>query len=301
VLWKLSSAEEPGWDSPWGRGRPGWHIECSAMSEAYLGKEFDIHGGGLDLIFPHHENEIAQSRCAHGTAKMANVWMHNGFLQVEGQKMSKSLGNFVTINEVLNWSQTDLDANDPNYSKAVEQLSQKHGATARLLMLRTHYRQPIDWSKTGFIDAQLKLATWRQAVAGFNLSDIPAVPDSVIEPLMDDLNTHLSLAALDELAKRAKSTKDPYDAAGRLAASLQFLGFESELSHLNANDTLREALAFSNHGIDRENVEVLVATRLAVRAAKNWKESDRIRDELAAMGVTIKDNKDGTTSWEVKR
>ena len=132
VLWKLSSAEEPGWESPWGRGRPGWHIECSAMSKSYLGEVFDIHGGGLDLIFPHHENELAQSRCAHGTKKMANIWMHNGFLQVEGQKMSKSLGNFVTINELLD---TKSLAND-----------MWPGEVLRLAMLRTHYRQPIDWT-----------------------------------------------------------------------------------------------------------------------------------------------------------
>ena len=134
VLWKLSSAEEPGWESPWGRGRPGWHIECSAMSKSYLGEVFDIHGGGLDLIFPHHENEIAQSRCAHGTKVMANVWMHNGFLQVEGQKMSKSLGNFVTINEVLkDW---------PGEVRAVR------------IMLRTHYRQPIDWTLKGLEESR---------------------------------------------------------------------------------------------------------------------------------------------------
>jgi cysteinyl-tRNA synthetase len=134
VLWKLSSAEEPGWESPWGRGRPGWHIECSAMSKKYLGEVFDIHGGGLDLIFPHHENEIAQSRCAHGTSVMANVWMHNGFLQVEGQKMSKSLGNFVTINELLD----EKKFGDRKWP----------GEVLRLAMLKTHYRQPIDWTVT---------------------------------------------------------------------------------------------------------------------------------------------------------
>src|SRR5947209_17466913 len=132
VLWKQSSDQEPGWESPWGRGRPGWHIECSAMSEAYLGQIFDIHGGGLDLIFPHHENEIAQSRCAHGTPVMANVWMHNGFLQVEGQKMSKSLGNFFTIRELL---ATDKFAGS-NWS----------GSVLRFAMMTTHYRQPIDWT-----------------------------------------------------------------------------------------------------------------------------------------------------------
>ncbi len=140
VLWKLSSADEPGWESPWGRGRPGWHIECSAMSARYLGKVFDIHGGGLDLIFPHHENEIAQSRCAHGTPVMANIWMHNGFLQVEGEKMSKSLGNFVTINELL---ETEKFGSN-----------QWHGRVVRLAMLGTHYRQPIDWTVDKLLQAR---------------------------------------------------------------------------------------------------------------------------------------------------
>src|SRR5690606_35166731 len=148
VLWKQSSAEEPGWDSPWGRGRPGWHIECSAMSERYLGTEFDIHGGGLDLIFPHHENEIAQSRCAHGTARMANVWMHNGFLQVEGRKMSKSEGNFVTINQLLD---TDTFGG-----------RRWPGEVLRLAMLMTHYREPIDFSVRRLEEAEAKLRDWQR-------------------------------------------------------------------------------------------------------------------------------------------
>ena len=152
VLWKLSSAEEPGWESPWGRGRPGWHIECSAMSKSYLGEVFDIHGGGLDLIFPHHENELAQSRCAHGTKKMANIWMHNGFLQVEGQKMSKSLGNFVTINELLD---TDKFGG-----------REWDGQVLRLAMLKTHYRQPIDWSVRGLEEAQTALDGWMKFANG---------------------------------------------------------------------------------------------------------------------------------------
>src|SRR3954465_13107571 len=139
VLWKQSSGDEPGWDSPWGRGRPGWHIECSAMSEAYLGQVFDIHGGGLDLIFPHHENEIAQSRCAHGTSVMANYWLHNGFLQVEGEKMSKSLGNFITIRELLaDWP----------------------GDVLRFTMLKAHYRQPIDWRREELQRSQFELRSW---------------------------------------------------------------------------------------------------------------------------------------------
>ena len=206
VLWKPSDAETPGWDSPWGRGRPGWHIECSAMSWKHLGEVFDIHGGGIDLVFPHHENELAQTRCAFGHNVMANIWMHNGFLQVEGQKMSKSLGNFVTIRDVLEWSQPNLAASDPTYAAAAKLLERRHGATTRLLMLRTHYRQPIDWTKEAFIDAQLKLASWRHAIARVDLSKPSPVPDSVLAPLCDDLNSHLALSALDELAREARST-----------------------------------------------------------------------------------------------
>src|SRR5690554_1773808 len=160
VLWKQSSDSEPGWDSPWGRGRPGWHIECSAMSERYLGRTFDIHGGGLDLIFPHHENEIAQSRCAHGTPVMANVWMHNGFLQVEGRKMSKSEGNFVTIHELL----------------ATEKLGGRKwpGEVLRLAMLMTHYREPIDFSVARLEEAEQKLRDWQRAAATGTGADVPA-------------------------------------------------------------------------------------------------------------------------------
>src|SRR6202040_4312145 len=143
VLWKQSSNDEPGWESPWGRGRPGWHIECSAMSAAYLGDVFDIHGGGLDLIFPHHENELAQSRCAHGTSVMANYWMHNGFLEVEGKKMSKSEGNFVTIRELL---------------------KDHHGQALRLAMLLTHYRQPINWTLSRLLDVRQELSDWASIV-----------------------------------------------------------------------------------------------------------------------------------------
>ncbi len=173
VLWKLSSAEEPGWESPWGRGRPGWHIECSAMSKSYLGEVFDIHGGGLDLIFPHHENELAQSRCAHGTKKMANVWMHNGFLQVEGQKMSKSLGNFVTINELLE----------------TEKFGGKKwpGEVLRLAMLKTHYRQPIDWTVRTLLEAETTIEKWIETFdqSGWNTDEL--VDHIWVKP---DLSTH---------------------------------------------------------------------------------------------------------------
>src|ERR1700756_2261421 len=196
VLWKQSSADEPGWESPWGRGRPGWHIECSAMSAAYLGDVFDIHGGGLDLIFPHHENEIAQSRCAHGTPTMANYWMHNGFLEVEGDKMSKSLGNFVTIHELVrDWP----------------------GEVLRLNMLKTHYRSPIDWTLKGLEESAKTVDDWYR-VAADTRAGVPAA--SVIEPLLDDLNTPQTIAALHGL-------RNTSEVAG-LAASLRLLGFISE-------------------------------------------------------------------------
>ena len=278
VLWKLSSADEPGWESPWGRGRPGWHIECSAMSKRYLGEVFDIHGGGLDLIFPHHENEIAQSRCAHGTDVMANTWMHNGFLQVEGQKMSKSLGNFVTIADVLkDWS----------------------GEVARFNMLRTHYRQPIDWKISSLNDSAAILESWVSALERhglvfdemnrqqYNNFEVPA---AVKESMMDDLNVSEAIAAMHRYAK------NPEPLSGhRLYAAMQFLG-------LFDFDSLKKRIQiFDPTEISDQEIEERLDARLAARAAKNWNESDRIRDELAAMGIEIKDNKDGTTSWEVKR
>ena len=188
VLWKLSSDDEPGWPSPGGRGRPDWDIECAAMSERYLGQIFDIHAGGLDLIFPHHENEIAQSRCAHGTPVMANVWMHNGFLQVEGRKMSKSEGNFVTIHELL----------------ATEKLGGRKwpGEVLRLAMLMTHYREPIDFSVARLEEAEQKLRDWQRAAATGTGADVPA-DASVLVELADDLNFHRAAVALDVMARKA--------------------------------------------------------------------------------------------------
>lgn len=268
VLWKQSSAEEPGWNSPWGRGRPGWHIECSAMAEAYLGTIFDIHGGGLDLIFPHHENEIAQSRCAHGTHAMANYWMHNGFLQVEGEKMSKSLGNFFTIRELLNdWP----------------------GEVLRLNMLKTHYRSPIDWTVKGLEESAKTLDDWYWVAADATGGD---VSDKVMEPMFDDLNTSLAVAALHGLRNSAAAGND--GDRSQFAASLRALGFLAETAAA-WNGRKQQA-----SGIDAAKVDGLIAHRTAARARKDFKESDRIRDELAAMGVVIKDSKEGTT-WEIAR
>jgi cysteinyl-tRNA synthetase len=263
VLWKPSTGAEPGWESPWGRGRPGWHIECSAMSWKHLGEVFDIHGGGVDLVFPHHENEIAQSCCAFGHDVMANVWMHNGFLQVEGEKMSKSLGNFVTIRELLH-SETFGGRAWP-------------GAVLRLAMLRTHYRQPIDWTVKALEEAESTLRRFHDAAG----SPDGAPSEQMIEALADDLNTPAAIAELHALRAAGK--------ADRLAASLALLG-------LYQPDLFREEIdpAFA------AKVDALVAARLDARKAKNWAESDRLRDELVAMGVSIKDGKDGTT-WEMKR
>jgi cysteinyl-tRNA synthetase len=260
VLWKPSDAETPGWESPWGRGRPGWHIECSAMSWKHLGEVFDIHGGGIDLVFPHHENEIAQTRCAFGHRVMANVWMHNGFLQVEGQKMSKSLGNFLTINELLaDWP----------------------GDVLRFNMLRTHYRQPIDWTVKSLEES------WRILEGFFNNAgavhaEAGRIVSGVMEALMDDLNTPRAIAELHALDRPGHQNE--------LGETLKALGFSGNL-----------ASPKSGTAVDEAAVDALIAARLDARRAKNWAESDRIRDELATMGIAIKDNKDGTTSWEVKR
>src|ERR1700760_4905996 len=241
VLWKQSSADEPGWDSPWGRGRPGWHIECSAMSEAYLGHVFDIHGGGLDLIFPHHENELAQSRCAHGTSVMANYWMHNGFLQVEGEKMSKSLGNFVTIRELLaDWP----------------------GEVLRLNMLKTHYRSPIDWTLKGLEERAKTLDDWYWVAADAS-GGKPA--DAVLEALPDHLNTAPMIAVLHGLRSNEAER-------AAFAASLRFLGFLSESA------SQWEGRKRSTSGVDTNRVNALISDRTAARARKDFKESDRIRD-----------------------
>jgi cysteinyl-tRNA synthetase len=264
VLWKQSSEGEPGWESPWGRGRPGWHIECSAMSEAYLGDTFDIHGGGIDLIFPHHENEIAQSRCARGTRTMANYWLHNEFVQMEDTKMSKSLGNFVTIHELVrDWP----------------------GEVLRLNMLKAHYRSPIDWTLNGLEESAKTLDDWYR-VAADTRAGAPA--ESVLQALADDLNTPQMIAALHGLRGGGERERAAF------TASLRLVGFLS--------DTLAqwESRKRQVSGIDADRVNALISERTAARARKDFKESDRIRDELAAMGVAIKDSKDGTT-WEVAR
>ena len=271
VLWKPSKPGEPAWPSPAGikaPGRPGWHIECSAMSWKHLGETFDIHGGGIDLVFPHHENEIAQSRCAFHTPIMANYWVHNGFLQVEGEKMAKSLGNFVTIRDLLkDWP----------------------GEVIRLTMLLTHYRQPLNWTTNALRESQRTLDHWYELTAGAAPGILSA---DVTGALADDLNTPKVIASLHEL--RTEAAKGDTGACGSLKASAQLIGLLQQAAVQWAN--FRPA----SIAIDENKVTSLIAARNAARQAKNFRESDRLRDELAKMGVVVKDTKEGTT-WEIAR
>ena len=271
VLWKPSKPGEPAWPSPAGiktPGRPGWHIECSAMSWKHLGEIFDIHGGGIDLVFPHHENEIAQSRCAFHTPIMANYWVHNGFLQVEGEKMAKSLGNFVTIRDLLkDWP----------------------GEVIRLTMLLTHYRQPLNWTANALRESQRTLDHWYELTADAAPGILCA---DVIGALADDLNTPKAIAALHEL--RTEAAKGSIGARGSLKASAQLIGLLQQAA------VQWTGFRPASIAIDENKVTALIAARNAARQAKNFRESDRLRDELAEMGVVVKDSKDGTT-WEIAR
>lgn len=289
VLWKPSKPGEPGWPSPAGikgLGRPGWHIECSAMAWKHLGETFDIHGGGIDLVFPHHENEIAQSRCAFQSGVMANTWMHNGFLQVEGEKMAKSAGNFVTIRELLSSSKFGERSWD--------------GETLRFAMLRTHYRQPIDWTLRSLVEAERAHKNWMNVLerhqTSFNTDG--ELPQQFLAALADDLNTPLAIAELHKLAETAR--RGDFAAAQQLHRAGEFLGVISHASFSSRSlADIGEAAGHLMPEFKRE-VDAKVEARNAARKAKDFKESDRIRDELAAMGVVLKDSKDGTT-WEVAR
>ncbi len=340
VLWKPSAADEPGWPSPAGidgQGRPGWHIECSAMSMARLLEPFggglscedptknvfDIHGGGIDLVFPHHENEIAQSCCAFGTSRMANIWMHNGFLQVEGEKMSKSLGNFITIRQVMERQ------GGARFS----------GEIARLTMLKAQYRQPIDWTEKGVAESATEIEGLRRALR----AALPGAPsEAVVEALADDLNTPQALAEIWRLSNDARGAASPVrrrEAADLLAGSLKLLGFDRLVDEVTAGnivprEELADAIAEAGRtsidpdlfeqrvaeasavfeakikareaeslGISTEEIEMQLADRLAARRVKNFQEADRIRLELEAMGIALKDSKDPATGeivthWE---
>ncbi len=307
VLWKPSKEGEPGWPSPAGiavPGRPGWHIECSAMSMAKLLEPFggglacddpaknmfDIHGGGIDLVFPHHENEIAQSCCALGTQKMASIWMHNGFLQVEGRKMAKSEGNFVTINELLN----------------TEKFGGRRwsGEVLRLAMLMTHYREPIDFSVRKLEEAEAILQRWADAVHGGEIADTPAAAVDAGQAgagaLLDDLNTSAFVQELHRLAREAKDGSA--EAKLHLRAGLGLLG----LDRLDAFSTAALSDAVAHDADTAGEIESAIERRLAFIRDRNWAEADQIRDELLGRGIQLKDGKDPATgervtTWEVKR
>ncbi len=272
VLWKPSDDGVPGWDSPWGRGRPGWHIECSAMSKAYLGETFDIHGGGIDLIFPHHENEIAQSSCSHDGTPLANVWMHNGFVMVEGQKMSKSLGNFFTVHELLeDWP----------------------GEVLRYTLLASHYRQPLDWTQKGMTQARQNVDRLYTALRG--LGDVEAAsvqpPEKLVSALSDDLNTPLALSVLHDLAGQANRATDAAEKArikGELMAGGALLGLMQQpvANWFQGGDDL-----------DSDAIAAMIVQRVEARKNKDFAESDRIRDALAEQGIILEDGPEGTT-WK---
>ncbi|MDR9453771.1 MAG: cysteine--tRNA ligase [Wenzhouxiangella sp.] len=286
VLWKPAEDNEPGWPSPWGRGRPGWHIECSAMSAHHLGEVIDIHAGGQDLIFPHHENEIAQSRCAHGTDHFARYWLHNGFVTVDGKKMSKSLGNVLTVHDLLqDWP----------------------GEVLRYVLLTAHYRQPLDWSNKVLTQAQTNLDRLYQRLADHEADHGPITPGGetidpdrvdagVLAALEDDLNTPTALAALNHLAKSIDQAK-PADKPGlaqRLADSGQALGLlQTPPAEWLAQRQGEVALSDSV-------IKAKIEARNQARADKDFTQADAIRDELAEAGIVIKDGPDGTT-WEAAK
>lgn len=306
VLWKASSEAEPGWDASFTidgkplpiRGRPGWHIECSAMSAAYLGEIFDIHGGGLDLIFPHHENEIAQSRCAHGTEVMANYWLHNGFLQVEGRKMSKSEGNFVTIHDLLH----------------TEKFGGRKwpGEVLRLAMLKTNYREPLDFTVAKLQDALREITRWERIANESGATS--SQPDAkFLKHLADDLNLNDALVRVHELMNLGRWAEgDDSSKIGAVSFSPGAVFFAAdEQRKFSVSSALASLNVIGINPVRKangggEDIQQIVTDRLAFIAAKNWGEADRIRDELLAQGIQLKDGKDPTTgervtTWEVKR
>jgi len=263
VLWKPSAEEVIGWDSPWGRGRPGWHVECSAMIERHLGETIDIHGGGLDLIFPHHENEIAQSRCAHGGLPLARYWVHNGFVDMGSEKMSKSLGNIITPAELL---------------------AQGHkGETLRLALLSAHYRQPLPWTEALIAQAKAILDRLYRASGESEASE---VDEGVLEALRDDLNTPLALSRLSALEGRALK------ASANLLGLLQHSADEWFRGGVLTDVTLQATGVLTR---TRESVDRLIAERAAAKKNRDFANADRIRDELKAEGIVLEDGPNGTT------
>ena len=274
VLWKPSTPELPGWDSPWGRGRPGWHIECSAMAEKHLGKTIDIHAGGQDLVFPHHENERAQSRCAHDGAPFARYWLHNGFLSIDETKMSKSLGNVLLVHNMI------------------ETIP---GEVIRLALLSAHYRQPLDWSAETIESARRMLDRLYGAVRGISVSDearrAAVVPDGLLEALEDDLNTPKALAEYFALARSLNKANDEKEMES-LAAQMYACG---ELMGLLGNDPEQWFAGHVEGDMPAADIEALIEKRNAAKAERDFKRADAIRDQLQAAGVSIQDSRSGTT------
>ena len=275
VLWKPSTPELPGWDSPWGRGRPGWHIECSAMAARHLGDTIDIHAGGQDLVFPHHENELAQSRCAHSGADFARYWVHNGFLSMDHEKMSKSLGNVVLVRDLI---------------KAIP------GEVIRLALLGAHYRQPLDWSDDTIRSAKRMLDRLYGAVRGVDVTDgvraSAEPPEALVAALEDDVNTPRALAeffALSKTLNKAVDVGEKQNLAAAMYAAGDLMGLlQSDPEEWFAGDVDGELSA--------DEIEALIAKRNAARAAKDFAIADAVRDQLAAAGIRIEDGADGT-SW----
>ncbi|MFU8831888.1 MAG: cysteine--tRNA ligase [Wenzhouxiangella sp.] len=273
VLWKPSEESQPGWESPWGRGRPGWHIECSAMSAAHLGEVIDIHAGGQDLVFPHHENEVAQSRCAHGTDTFARYWMHNGFVTVEKRKMSKSLGNTLIVNELLqSWP----------------------GEALRLVLLSAHYRQPLDWSEKVLEQAQTTLDRLYGLLGEHDRGENADADPGVVTALEDDLNTPTALAALNGLARELASASEPGQRSA-LAARLRVSGAALGMLQQEPGDWFDQRRV--DVALDNASIQALIDQRRQARSERDFATADRIRDELAEQGIEIKDGPEGTT-WE---
>lgn len=275
VLWKPSLEDEPGWESPWGFGRPGWHIECSAMSTHYLGNNFDIHGGGADLQFPHHENEIAQSCCANKDSYYAKYWMHNGFLTVDGEKMSKSLGNFITLDNLL-------------------EKRNIQGEVVRYALLSSHYRKPLDWTDKLLSDSKKALDSFYKIIREESFPNNNNILEEFINSIYDDINTPKAFSTLHQLVneyKKETNKERKSVIASKLKNTANMIGLleiDPEI-WLNSNNSSSEEV---------EYIELLLQKRKRARIDKNWKEADIIRDELKSLSVEIKDNSDGTTSWK---
>ena len=266
VLWKPSNYDEPAWDSPWGKGRPGWHLECSAMSKKFLGKEFDIHGGGIDLIFPHHENEIAQSRCANDTKVFANYWVHNAFITMSNEKMAKSQGNILKIKDFRN---------------------KISGQIIRLALMSAHYKQPLDWNDKLLSDCESTLDKWYKVYLP-NLK-LVKVSDEILKPLYEDLNTPGYITNLHKLYEKANKGEN----IDLFVSACKFIGLMNETSQ-QWNEFKKKRVS-----ITETEIENMLSLRDKARESKNYKEADRIRDELLDKGVLIED-KDGKTLWKFK-